>query len=159
MKEFRKPRKIDLEAVKATFANAEGEYAFFTGTVKTNNRRASGRTAVLSLISEKRKPIPLAVLYDRAASKGFDPAFVRGGLALAGLANPAVYFLLYKDGEGAFRAAVNIPLPDPAFTSKPYKRGDAVIAKSGEAAKPAKPAKPTEVTVASLPAPKPEATA
>lgn len=157
MKSFRKPRSVNLADVKATIENAGGEYAFYTGTPKTNNRRASGRTAVLSLLSEKKKPLPLGTLYERAAKAGFDPAFTRGGLALAGLASPAVYFLLYKDGEN-YRAAVNIPLPDPSFSSKPYKRGDIVIAGEKKDAAPDKvKAAPPALgapSLPSLPAPK-----
>lgn len=137
MKEFRKPGKVDADQVSTMKKNAEGEFCFWTGTVKTNNRKASGRTAALSLIKEKRKPVPMATLYERAqkasGDKGFDPAFTRGGLALAGLAKPCVYFLLYKDEKGNFRAGVNIPNPDEAFSKKPFKKGDIVIsAKSAD---------------------------
>jgi hypothetical protein len=145
MKEFRKPGKVDGEAVTLSKKNSEGEFVFFTGTPKTNNRKASGRTAVLSLVKEKRKPIPLAVLYERARAaagdKGFDPAFARGGLSLAGLAKPAVYFLLYKDEKGNYRAGVNIPNPDENFSKRPFKKGDIVIAAAkAEADVPALPA-------------------
>lgn len=130
MKEFRKPGKVDHEAVIVSKANASNEFVFWTGTIKQNNRKASGRTAVLTLVREKRRPIPLATLYDKAAKaagdKGFDPAFARGGLALAGLAKPAVYFLLYKEGD-TYRAAVNIPNPDENYSKRPYKKGDIVF--------------------------------
>lgn len=145
MKEFRKPGNVDSEAIAVSKANAGNEYVFYTGTVKTNNRKASGRTAVLSLVKEKRKPVPLATFYDRAAraagNKGFDPAFARGGLALAGLAKPAVYFLLYRDGD-AYRAAVNIPNPDENYSKRPFKKGDVVYREEGKA-KPETPALPS----------------
>lgn len=145
MKEFRKPAKVDAEAVNLSKKNSEGEFVFFTGTVKTNNRKASGRTAVLSLVREKRKPIPLATFYERARAaagdKGFDPSFARGGLALAGLAKPAVYFLLYRDEKGNYRAGVNIPNPDDNFSKRPFKKGDIVLAASA-APKPDVPALP-----------------
>lgn len=137
MKLFRKPSKIDPALVKASEPNASDEYAFFTGTPKTNNRKASGRTAVLTLVTEKRRPIPLAELYRRAAKAkgeaGFDPAFVRGGLSLAGLAKPAVYFLLYKDDKGNYRAGVNIPYPDETFSKRSYKKGDIVLPSKAKA--------------------------
>lgn len=130
IKEFRKPGKVDGEAVSLSKKNSEGDFVFFTGGTKIN-RKASGRTAVLSLIREKRRPIPLATLYDRAKAasgdKGFDPAFVRGGVYNDTGAKGAIYFLLSRDSEGNFRAVRNIPYPDENFSKKPFKAGDIVV--------------------------------
>lgn len=131
MRAFRKPTSVDADNVASAKKTAE-EYVFWTGTVKTNNRKASGRTAVLTLVNEKRRPISLASLYERAANAkdkffGFDPAFARSGLGLAQQAKPCVYFLLEKDEKGNFRAVKNIANPDENFSKKPIKAGDIVI--------------------------------
>jgi len=130
MKTFRKPAKVEAEAVALSKKNAEGEFAYYTGGTKSN-RKASGRTAVLALIRPARRPIPLATLYERAkeaaGDKGFDPAFVRGGLFNDGGAKGAIYFLLSKDAEGNFRAVRNIPYPDENFSKRPFKAGEIVI--------------------------------
>jgi hypothetical protein len=134
MRAFRKPSKIEIspEDVKAIASNASNEFAFYTGTVKTNARKASGRTAVLTLVKEKRRPIPLATLAERArgvagVNVGFEYSFVRSGLSLAQGAKPCVYFLLSRDDAGNYRAVKNIPAPDANFSSKPFKTGDIVV--------------------------------
>ena len=132
MRTFRKPSPVEADNVASAKKTAE-EFVLFTGTPKTNARKASGRTAVLTLVTEKRKPISLATLYERAANRagklvGFDPSFVRSGLALAAGAKPATYLLLEKDEKGNFRAVKNIPYPDENFSKKPFKAGDIVIA-------------------------------
>lgn len=133
MRAFRKPSKIEAQDAEAVKTNSANEYAFYTGTVKTNARKASGRTAVLGLVKEKRKPIPLATLAERALNAsgvkvGFEYSFVRSGLSLAQGAKPCVYFLLSRDAEGNYRAVKNIPAPDAAFSAKPFRAGDIVIA-------------------------------
>jgi hypothetical protein len=132
MKAFRKPSKLDAGRVESSIKTAD-EYILWTGSEKPNWRKASGRTACLRLVTEKRKPVSLAAWYGRAADAaskltGFDSDFARGGLSLAQGAKPAVHFLLTKDAEGNFRAVKNIPFPDPSFSAKSIKAGDIVIA-------------------------------
>lgn len=139
MRAFRKPSAMDAEKIASAKKTAD-EYVLWTGTVKPNWRKASGRTACLSLVTEKRKPISLAAWYERAANaadklKGFDPDFARGGLALAQGAKPAVHFLLSKDEAGNYRAVKNIPYPDEAFSKRPIKAGDIVVAAEGKSPK------------------------
>jgi len=136
MKAFRKPMKLDGSKVESSIKTAD-EYILWTGTEKPNWRKASGRTACLRLITEKRKPVALATWYQRAADAaskltGFDSDFARGGLSLAQGAKPAVHFLLTKDGDGNYRAVKNIPYPDSAFSTKPIKAGDIVVAAEGK---------------------------
>lgn len=160
MPKFRKPRKIDLEAAKATIENASGEFVLFTGTVKRNARRASGRTAALGTITEKRKVLPLSTLLDRAAKIGFDPAFTRSGLVLAARAVPAVYFLLYRDEKGNYRSTTGVASPDPTFSPKPFAPDAIVLAAKGakeeaEAKAPTPKSEGSEKpSLVSLPAPK-----
>ena len=65
MPAFRKPSKVSPEAFEVGRANAEGYFAYYTGTPKLNLRKASGRTRVTRLIPA-RKPYPLAALLERA---------------------------------------------------------------------------------------------
>ena len=144
MPAFRKPSKIDPELVTFGKKNYDGDFAFFTGGVKSN-RKASGRTAVLALVRPARKPIPLAALIERSKDvtkdgRGFEPAFVRGGLFNDTGAKGAIYFLLRRDEKGNYRAVRDIPFPDAGFSKRPFKAGDIVVAASAEKAAPALPA-------------------
>jgi hypothetical protein len=131
MPAFRKPSKVPPEAFEVGKANAEGYFAYYTGSPKLNIRKASGRTRVTRLIPA-RKPYPLATLLERAKEsvegRGDSPASIRSDLGNAAKAKPAVYFLLYLEpATGNYVAVSNVDNPDPAYFKKPIKAGDVII--------------------------------
>ena len=129
-KGFAKPSKIE-NADEMVGNLASDEFIFFTGGVY-GKRRASGRWASLSTVTEKQKPIALATYAKRAASakgngQGYATSISVGGLSLHQGAKPAVYLYLVKDEAGNLRAKKDIPNPDAAFSKKPFAAGDIVV--------------------------------
>lgn len=140
---YRKPEVIPEGKLSEVLARIEtrGLYVLSTGG-RNGARSASLRSRALATISEVGVPVPLAELLRRAAravgpEEGFDPATVRGGLFLAAGAKPAVYLAVERDGDGNYRAAKDIPTPDPAFfgAGKSFPRGSIVLSAADAAAR------------------------
>ena len=132
-KGFTKPKTINSDDSKGMLGNVSGdEFIYWTGN-QYGRRRASGRSACLNTVTEKGKAIALPTYVSRclkAASdgKGYDTSISVGGLSLHQGAKPAVYLYLVRDEAGNFRAKKDIPNVDPAFSNKPFKGGEIVIA-------------------------------
>lgn len=134
-KRFAIPEKIESEKAKGSLANlAESEYIlWFGGTY--GGRPGSGRFKSFSTIrkDEIGKPVPLSVYVKRALvaegdGKGFSTGISVGGLGLHQIAKPTVYFYVYRDEKGNFRARKDVPRPDASKFAKPLKKGDLVLA-------------------------------
>ncbi len=115
-KGFAKPKTIAPDLAKAFRENvAPDEYVYYTGG-NYGRRRASGRSASLNTVTERRKPIPLATYVERALKagpdgKGYDTSISVGGLSLHQGAKPAVYLYLVKDKEGTGEEGYSEPGP------------------------------------------------
>lgn len=126
-----KPTKIDGEFLAKKKADAGDIFVLFTGG-KYRARKTSGRFLSLGTVKEVGKPIPLATVYERAATVagpkgGFSPDLVRSGLFLHQGAKPAVYIALEKNDKGEFVAAKDVAMPDEAwFGKRSFKAGDIV---------------------------------
>lgn len=139
-KGFAKPTKIDDTRAEGVLGNvAADEFVMWTGG-NYGRRRASGRSACLSVITEKMKPVALATYVKRcltlADGKGFDSGISVGGLGLHQGAKPAVYLHLVKDADGNFVAKKAIPSPDrnafpEAYAKGGFKAGDIVMPAEG----------------------------
>jgi hypothetical protein len=139
-KRFAVPSKLDKEATKARIEAAEidGLFVYYTGGVY-RRRPSSGRSVALATITEKGKPLPLRTLLERAAKAGpngtgYSPDLVRSGLFLHQGAKPAVYYVLAKGEDGAYRAVKPINATDGGT----YGTGDVVVDKGGKLVPPKK---------------------
>jgi hypothetical protein len=136
-KAFRRPGKIDAEELKvrAEEGRKSEEFVFYTGG-RYGRRKASGRSKALATITETRKPVSIATLFERAAKEGFDPPFVRNGLGLHSVAKPSIYLFVEKTSDG-YRAVKDIPTADGAPFGVPggyvsFEAGDLVLDAKGK---------------------------
>jgi hypothetical protein len=140
-KGFTKPAPVSAELVKEKLGrlSVDGLFVYWSGNAY-RIRRGSGRSGALTLITEKRRPISLKVLIERAAQAtpngGYTPDFVRSGLFLHGGSKPAVFFAVTKDADGNLVAARDYPYPDEEVSKKPIKAGDIVVKATKDVKKP-----------------------
>lgn len=132
-KGFTKPTKITAEQVTEKLARLshEGLFVYWSGSAY-RWRRGSGRSGVLALVTEKKRPIPLKTLIERAAKAtdgglGYTPDFVRSGLFLHGGSKPSVFFAVTKNDNGDLVAARDYPFPDESVSVKPIKAGQVIV--------------------------------
>jgi len=132
-KGFAKASKISADDQQGMLANLDEDLVVYYTGGKYHRRKASGRSASLNTVSEKRKPVPIRTYAQRCFTaagngRGFDTSISFGGLRLHQGAKPACYLLLRKT-EAGYVAETNIPTPDGFKGS--FKEGDLVLKPNG----------------------------